>query len=345
MARRPLPRLLITAGDPNGIGPEIAVKCFLEEKVLKRCRPLIVGCPEVVREAVRILNGRIPVREINPEEGESKAFPCFEAGKGKVPVFIPVVRPEGRPLVGIVPGKVRAEAGRAAYQALRKAHRLIRQGRADVIVTGPINKEALHRAGYARVAHTEILASWNRCPDPLTLFAAGKLWIAFFTRHLPLRDALRAIRRKPLIQFVKRLNQSLEGLGIARPRLAMAALNPHAGEGGLLGKEEKAVLEPAVKVLQDQGVRIQGPIPADAVFHLAREGAFDCVISLYHDQGHIAAKTARFHDTVSLTLGLPYLRTSVDHGTGFDIAWQGNARPDSLRAAALLAARLVLQGV
>lgn len=345
MARRPLPRLLITAGDPNGIGPEIAVKCFLEEKVLKRCRPLIVGCPEVMQEAARILNGRIPVREIDPVEGEIMAFPSFETEKGGGPGFIPVVRPEGRPVVGIVPGKVRAEAGRAAYQALRKAHCLIRQGRADAMVTGPINKEALHRAGYARVAHTEILASWNRRLDPLTLFVAGKLWIAFFTRHLPLRDAIRAVRRKPLIDFVKRLIQSLEGLGFARPRLAMAALNPHAGEGGLLGKEEQRELEPAMKSLRKEGVRIQGPIPADAVFHLAREGAFDCVISLYHDQGHIAAKTARFHDTVSLTLGLPYIRTSVDHGTGFDIAWQGKARHDSLCAAALLAARLVMRGV
>jgi 4-hydroxythreonine-4-phosphate dehydrogenase len=309
----PLPVVLVTAGDPNGVGPEIALKAAASPMVTRRCRPRIVGCPEVLGKAAKALGMKLPR----------------------------VIPPDGVPLPSLEPGRCRAQAGRMAYRTLLKAHELIKDGKAQAMATGPINKEALKKAGYARIAHTEILAHLNHRPDPLTLFVAGRMWIAFFSRHLSLKEAVRTVKKKALVRFAHRLRGELETLGRNSPRLAMAALNPHAGEGGLLGLEETREILPAVQQLVQEGVDIKGPIPADSVFHLCREGAFDCVVSLYHDQGHIAAKSHAFHDTVSVTLGLPYIRTSVDHGTAYDLAWKGQARADSLRAAILLAARLI----
>jgi 4-hydroxythreonine-4-phosphate dehydrogenase len=321
------PRLLITTGDPNGIGPEIALKAALDKRVLDRAHPVLIGCPEVLGSAARLLGIKKSIRVCT--------------GYGKLPRSgIPVIVPDDRPYGKVAAGKIEARAGRMAYQILVKTHDLITQGFSDAMVTCPINKEALHKAGLAHVAHTEILADLTRSKAPLTLFISGRLWIAFFTRHLPLSRAVKSIRRTPLVRFVKSLRSELQKIGKPEPRLAMAALNPHAGEGGLLGKEELEHIEPAVRALQEAGIDIQGPVPADSVFHAAREGRYDCVVSLYHDQGHIAAKTANFHSTVSLTLGIPYIRSSVDHGTGFDIAWKGTARADSLIAASLAAARL-----
>jgi 4-hydroxythreonine-4-phosphate dehydrogenase len=332
------PKLLITTGDPNGIGPEIALKALLDERLWKRCRPMLVGCPGVLKRAARTLGMKHPIRICSGEEEAPR--PAKSHGRRQAPA-IPVIAPDAGPYTKPAAGIIEARAGRMAYRILVKANDLISRGLGDAMVTCPINKEALHRAGLQTLAHTEILAELTRSSDPITLFIAGRLRIAFFTRHLPLSQVVRSIRKTPLVRFVKRLHAVLNGIGMLEPRLAMAALNPHAGEGGLLGKEEIEQIEPAIIALRKSGIDIEGPIPADSVFHAAREGKFDCVVSLYHDQGHIAAKTARFHDTVSLTLGLPYLRSSVDHGTGFDIAWKGIARADSLIAATLAAARLV----
>ncbi|MHC4941664.1 MAG: 4-hydroxythreonine-4-phosphate dehydrogenase PdxA [Planctomycetota bacterium] len=334
-----LPRILITTGDPNGIGPEISIKAMQSPEVAACCKPMLVGSPRILERAARALGDERPVEErIDPG---SPAFWSFETGAGGTHDLLPVMEAGGESLIEPSPGTIQAEAGLMAFRIVEKAHTLLEGKVADAMVTCPINKEALHKAGRPQVAHTEILAHLTGTPDPLTLFVVKKLWIAFFTRHLSLADAVRAVRREPLVRFVERLHQELIDLGKQAPSLAMAALNPHGGEGGLLGKEEIEEINPAVQALQEEGIDIAGPIPADSVFHLAKEGRFDCVVSLFHDQGHIAAKTAHFHDTVSLTLGLPYLRSSVDHGTGFDIAWQGKAKPDSLIEAVRLAAELV----
>ncbi len=338
--------VLITAGDPHGIGPEIAVKALAGEKGLnlKQCSPMVVGCPQIMKRAARSLKAGIPVKAVSvTEKGIEIVRPAGaakpDARANRLP-FIPVIPPDCPPLDELAPGTCGRRAGRMAYKTLEKAHTLLSQGMADALVTCPISKEALKKAGYKRVAHTEILAHWNGCPDPLTVFNTGKLWIAFFSRHLPLGEAVRRVKKAALVRFTKKLHQELRLIGHKAPRLAMAALNPHAGEGGLLGSEENREIIPAVKALRSAGMDVTGPLPADSVFHFSGRGRFDCVISLYHDQGHIAAKTAGFHRTASLTLGLPYPRTSVDHGTGFDIAWQGSARPDSLIHAVSLAAQL-----
>jgi 4-hydroxythreonine-4-phosphate dehydrogenase len=297
---------------------------------------VLLGSPSVLERAARALGDDRSIEEAF--DPKTKGLRAIETGNDGVPSVLPVLEAGDDEAFVPSPGKIRAEAGLMAYRIVEKAHGLIQGKVADAMVTCPINKEALHEAGLPRVAHTEILAHLTGRPDPLTLFVAKKLRIAFFTRHLSLGDAIRSVRREPLVRFVERLRDELGVLGERNPRLAMAALNPHGGEGGLLGQEETEEIEPAVKDLKAKGIDIEGPVPADSVFHLAREGRFDCVVSLYHDQGHIAAKTSDFHSTLSMTLGLPYLRTSVDHGTGFDIAWQGKARPDSLIEAACLAA-------
>jgi 4-hydroxythreonine-4-phosphate dehydrogenase len=334
---RPKPRILITTGDPHGVGPEIAVKALASKVVMGSCRPLLVGCPAVLKRAAATSGLKVSIKRIKAREIDTF---WSDASLSSPPPFLPVIQPSGSMLEKVQPGIPHAQAGRMAFKILKKAHEIIRAGSADALVTCPINKEALHKARYLRVGHTEILAHLSRRSDPITLFTAGKLWIAFFTRHLALKDAVKSVQKAPLVRFVERLHHELIKLRKREPRLAIAALNPHAGEGGLFGKEEIREIRPAIEEIQNKGIHVQGPIPADAVFYQTRKGKFDCVVALYHDQGHIAAKTVHFFDTLSLTLGLPYLRGSVDHGTGFDIAWQNIARPDSLVCAIRLVARL-----
>jgi 4-hydroxythreonine-4-phosphate dehydrogenase len=308
------PTILVTAGDPNGIGPEIALKAAARESVRRLCMPRIVGQTDVLAEAAKSCGLRIDKDDLVPAGG--------------------AIRNE------LVPGMVQAEAGRLAYEALCEAHALLAANKANALVTAPWNKAALHSAGCPQIGHTEALAALAGCADPVTLFVCGRLRIAFLTRHLPLADAVKAVSKERVLSFLRRLQRELPRIGLASPRLAVAALNPHAGEGGLLGREEIDEIGPAVEAARAEGIDVEGPVPADAVFHRAAEGAHDCVISLFHDQGHIAAKTLDFFGTVSLTLGLPYIRTSPDHGTAFDIAWKNRADPASLIHAIELAARL-----
>jgi len=209
------------------------------------------------------------------------------------------------------------------------------------MATAPINKEALWRAGYRHLGHTEMLADLTHSDDPLTMFQVRGLRIFFLTRHLSLREALDQITRERITSMLPRIDNELKRLGVARPRIAVAALNPHAGEGGALGREDQDEIAPAIEDARARGIQVQGPVPADSVFAQALEGRYDAVVSLYHDQGHIAAKTLDFHGAVSVTLGLPFIRTSVDHGTAFDIAGRGIAKADSMIAAILAAGDLV----
>jgi 4-phospho-D-threonate 3-dehydrogenase / 4-phospho-D-erythronate 3-dehydrogenase len=313
------PIILITMGDPNGIGPEIAVKALGHEKVRRCCTPRIVGSPEVIESAARSLG-------VAPPAGDTVA----PAG--------------GKAREELAAGTVQAEAGRLACDAVSEAHRLIEAGLGDGLVTAPWCKEALHANRCPHVGHTETLAALTGHADPVTLFVCGPLRIAFLTRHHSLRDAVRQVQKKRIVSFVKRLDRELAGIGMTSARIAVAALNPHGGEGGLLGREEIEEILPAVETLRGEGIAVSGPVPADAVFHEAATGAYDCVVSLYHDQGHIASKTRDFFGTVSLTLGLPYIRTSPDHGTAFDIAGSNTADATSLIKAVELAARLVKAG-
>jgi 4-hydroxythreonine-4-phosphate dehydrogenase len=233
------------------------------------------------------------------------------------------------------PGKVQAVGGLAADAYIRKASELALAGRIDAVATAPISKEALRAAGIGEIGHTELFANYMNAPEPLTLFITENMRIFFLSRHMPLRRAISYVTEDRVLRTIRRVHHAMGGLGFRKPRIGVAALNPHASDGGQFGDEEQTIIAPAVSRAQSDGIDVIGPVSADSVFHQALDGRFDCVIALYHDQGHIAAKTRDFFRTVTATLGLPVLRTSVDHGTGFDIAWQGKASSVSMEAAIL----------
>ena len=228
---------------------------------------------------------------------------------------------------------------RDSFESIRVAIDLALAGEVDAVATAPVNKEAFRAAGVSQIGHTEIFGERTATPDPLTLFEVKGLRIFFLTRHLSLAEAIRRITAERTLDVLRRAAAALRTLGVPSPRLAVAALNPHGGEHGLFGDEEERALVPAVSAARAEGIDAHGPLPADSVFWHAAQGRFDAVLSLYHDQGHIAAKMYDFGRTVSITCGLPFLRTSVDHGTAFDIAGTGRASEVSMVEAVRAAAR------
>jgi 4-hydroxythreonine-4-phosphate dehydrogenase len=289
----PLPVIAVTAGDPSGIGPEIAVKAARHPRVVDVCRAVIYG-PHL--------------------SDELAAFPV---------------------------GKVSAESARAAYDAIVRATGDARAGRVQAVVTAPINKAAFAAAGFPWRGHTDLLAHLCGVPEAAMMFWSDRLRVVLATVHIPLAEVPRALTRERLLSTIRLTAESLPRFGVAAPRLAVAGLNPHAGEGGLLGAEEEATVVPTVTAARSEGIDISGPFPADTIFVRAARGEFDAVVALYHDQGLIPVKLLAFGRAVNVTLGLPIVRTSVDHGTAFDIARQGVADEGSLVEAVLLAARLV----
>jgi 4-hydroxythreonine-4-phosphate dehydrogenase len=314
MAVRPV--IAVTMGDPAGIGPEIVVRAVAEPAVTASASLVVIGDRQRLEEAARITGAA-------PGFGERASL----IDLANVPPELPW-------------GRISPEAGRAAGQYLERAVGEAREGRADAIATAPLNKEALWLAGYPYPGHTEMLGALCGVDDPLTMFQVRGMRIFFLSRHLALREAIGRVTRDRVAAVLPRIAGELQALGIGAPHIAVAALNPHAGEGGALGREDQEELIPAVSAARAAGLTVSGPVPADSVFAHALEGRYDAVLSLYHDQGHIAAKTVDFHGAVSVTLGLPFIRTSVDHGTAFDIAGRGIARADSMAAAIIAAADL-----
>ena len=292
-----LPLIAVTAGDPSGIGPEIAVKAVRDPRVVAVCRPVIYG----------------------PYQADDLApFP---------------------------PGRVDATSARAAYQAIVQATEDARAGRVAAIATAPINKEAYSAAGLKWRGHTDLLAHLCGAPDVVMMFWSDRLRVVLATVHVPLSDVPSELTEERLIGVLRTTAASLPRFGIARPRLAVAGLNPHAGEHGLLGGEEQTVISPAIDRARAEGLDVHGPFPADTLFVRAARGEFDVVVAAYHDQGLVPVKLLAFGRAVNVTLGLPIIRTSVDHGTAFDIARKGVADEGSLVEAILLAAKLHHEGV
>jgi 4-hydroxythreonine-4-phosphate dehydrogenase len=316
-------------GDPAGVGPEITVAALADAGTRELVRPLFVADRGVIEQAVRITGVDLRVRSVDgPEElsGDAGTIDVLDLDN-----------------VGdLRHGEVRAEHGKAAVESIETACALAREGRIDALVTAPISKEAIWAGGSPYPGHTEMLAHLLGVPEGqvLTMFVLEKMRIFFLTRHHSLADAIAGLTTESVHAGVVRTAELLGELAIDDPRIALAALNPHGGENGKLGREELDILAPAVEQARAGGLDVAGPVPADAVFHQARGGHYDAVLSLYHDQGHIAAKTLDFFGTVSATLGLPLLRTSVDHGTAFDIAGRGIADPRGQVAAMRVAAEL-----
>jgi 4-hydroxythreonine-4-phosphate dehydrogenase len=315
------PRIGITVGDPAGIGPEIAVCAALSPEVRAVCDPVLFGPRALLERVFPLVKGRVAP---GSALGDLRLRPDLD-GWGKLAVPF---------------GAVSADSGRISYACLQSAVTAVLAHEIDAIATAPINKESLKAAGVSQVGHTEILASLVGLPENagLTMFDTLGLRVFFFTRHVSLKKAVSLIKRDELLAFFRRCSRALGLLGV-RGSMAVAGLNPHCGEHGLFGGEEGREIEPAVALARAEGIDVEGPVGADSVFHLAKEGRFAAVLSLYHDQGHIACKTLDFLRTVSLTLDLPFLRCSVDHGTAFDIAGTGAADPTSMVQAVLAAAR------
>lgn len=332
-AKRPI--VAVTMGDPAGIGPEVVLGALKSAEVYARLLPVVIGNIGVL--SMCMAKAGIQGIELVPVEGPEDA----EGRYGSVEV-LDVPTPG---LEWLVPGDVYAAAGVAADAYIRKACELAVEKRIDAISTAPISKESLRAAGIHEIGHTELLAEYLHSRDPLTLFITEKMRIFFLSRHLSLRQAIDYITEERMVSMIRRVDSAMRGFGFESPSIALAALNPHASDGGQFGSEEAEIIIPSVEKTRSDGINVFGPIGADSVFHQALEGRYDCVISLYHDQGHIAAKTRDFFRTVTATLGLPVLRTSVDHGTGFDIAWQGKANPISMEAAILAAACMLIRGM
>lgn len=325
------PVIGVTIGDPAGIGPEIVAKALTHPEVSEWCRCVVYG----QQAALRRIAGLVP--HMPAIEPVASIHEALSLGPGAVPlVEVPAAFPPDVPL-----GKVSSAGGKASFAYVQAAVRDALAGHLDGIATAPIHKEALRAAGVPFIGHTEMLAELTGSPASFTMFMTGPLRIFFVTRHVSLRQACDLITIERVLVTIVAADRHLRRLGIAEPTLAVAALNPHASDGGLMGDEEARAISPAVEAARAQGVRAVGPVPADSVFHHAIQGRYDAVVSLYHDQGHIAAKVYDFDRTVSLTLGLPFLRTSVDHGTAFDIAGTGQAREismlEAIRVAALYA--------
>jgi 4-hydroxythreonine-4-phosphate dehydrogenase len=302
------PVVAITMGDPSGVGPEVAVKGLTSgAAVLDRCEPLVVGDAARLREAARICGA--------PEDG----IACVDLGN--VPA-------------GLAFGRLDPRAGQAAYEYVVRAVELAQSGEAAAICTLPLNKEALRAAGHPQPGHTELLAELTGTDEVSMMLDTGTFTVAHVTTHVGLVDAVARIEPGLVYRTIARADDALRRAGKARPRLAVCGINPHAGEHGLFGNgEEEEKIVPAVERAQAEGIDAEGPLPADTLFFRARRGDFDCVVAMYHDQGHGPVKVLGLERGVNITIGLPIVRTSVDHGTAFDIAGTGTADPGSFLAA------------
>lgn len=323
-----LPLLAFTLGDVAGIGPEIIVRGWAE--LCSLCRPVVAGDAVILRRAMELVHGnRLRLRQLTN--------PADALGQADQVEFLQVPTSD---LASVGPGKIDARAGQAAYDFLIWSIDQALAGRIDGIVTAPLHKESLAAAGVRHPGHTEILAERTGTRQFAMVLAIEGLAVIHQTLHMALRDVFNHLDPVSIAEKAVLLENLLRDLGVTAPRLGLAALNPHAGEHGLFGKEEETLLRPLVNRLREQDINIQGPIPADTLFQRAVGGEFDGIVALYHDQGHIALKLAGRGRAVNISAGLPIVRTSVAHGTAFDIAWQGKADADSLITATRYAAGL-----
>lgn len=326
---RAKPRIGFTIGDPAGIGPEVTLKAAHEEEVLAVCEPVIIGDAQYLSHWARVF-------------GLSRGFDCINADDS-IPIEqnTPIIYNLNNVPGSIEMGREQAECGRAAAQFIEAASRLCLSGQLDAMTTAPINKKSLYLAGYNFPGHTEFLAQLTRTDEFAMAFITPMLRVALLTTHVPLADVPGHVKRSRLESLIRLVFRELTAYGVERPRIAVAALNPHGGEGTLFGFEEASKMIPAIESCRERdGIDVSGPHSGDTIFLRAARGEFDIVISCYHDQGLIPVKCLSFGEAVNVTLGLPFIRTSVDHGTAFDIAGQGRADHSSMVAAIKLAAEL-----
>ena len=324
------PYVAITMGDPAGIGPEVVAKALQYASVYEKCRPFVVGSAAAMQDAQRLIgNGSTRVaHSLDEVTGESGAVDVLDL--------------ENLDYGSIPKGEVSEAAGRASVEWVLEAGELAAAGRIQAIVTAPINKEACALAGYRDIGHMEIFQRQSGATEVATMLMADTLRVVHLTTHRSVRIACDYVTRENVLAKVVLTHENFINWGFPNPRIGVAALNPHASDGGLLGDEEAKQIAPAVQDARDRGIDATGPVPADTIFNQAIDGKFDAVLAMYHDQGHIPIKVHNWARSVSVNLGLPYIRTSVDHGTAFDIAGKGIADHESIMEAIEVAVDLVI---
>lgn len=331
MSSQRKPIIGITMGDAAGIGPEIIDKTLSLKDIYQICRPIVIGDAKVLNEIQRVAKTNLKIRSVNDV---SEAV--FTYG------VVDVLDLRNIKLDQLKMGQPQAMAGKASFEYIKKATELALKKKIDAITTAPISKEALNLAGYRYPGHTEILAELTNTKEYAMMFIAGSFRVILVTTHVPLKNVASLIRKNKVFTAIRLAYQTLQKLGIKNPKIAVAGLNPHAGEGGLFGLEEIKEIKPAVKSAKECGIDVTGPLPADTVFYRSRKGEFDIVVAMYHDQGTIPIKLLGFEIGVNITVGLPIIRTSVDHGTAYRRAGLrlGTGNPASLIEAIKLAVKL-----
>lgn len=319
----------ITMGDPSGIGPEIILKSFQNRK-LRNSRIIVIGDFNVMLAAYKMLNIKSFKlnRILNPRES------LFNSG------LLNILDLQLVSMKELQPGRVQAISGNAAFECIRTAVDLAKNNDIDTVVTAPLNKEALFSAGHEYPGHTEIFASLTDTTDYAMLLHDKKLSVIHVSTHVSLLEAITGLQRERIEKVIELANNSMKRLCDGDPRIAVAGINPHAGENGLFGNEEIKEIIPAVRNMKGKGINVEGPFPPDTIFLQAVDRKYDVVVAMYHDQGHIPLKLIGFNSGVNVTVGLPFIRTSVDHGTAFEIAWQGKANENSMVEAIKLSIKL-----
>lgn len=314
----------ITIGDPSGIGPEIIIKALKTKEIYQRCRPFVIGSVKLLERAAREALG----------EGGLKTSVIQKPSEAVYTYGTINVVETGEYDCDLLEwGKEQKLAGQIAMDAINRSIEMGLAGELDAVTTAPINKVAIKMAGVKQAGHTEIYLDGTQADYVLTMFDCFGMRVFHLSRHMSLRNAIDYATKEHVLADVKRINSQLERLGIDRPKIAVAGINPHCGEGGLFGDEEVKEITPAVEAAKEMGINAVGPIPPDTLFSRGRKGEFDAILAMYHDQGHMPCKTLDLERSVSVTLGLPFIRCSVDHGTAFDIAGKGIATNVSMTAA------------
>jgi 4-phospho-D-threonate 3-dehydrogenase / 4-phospho-D-erythronate 3-dehydrogenase len=324
------PVIGITLGDAAGIGPEVVAKALIMDEVYEICCPLVIGDGLVMQKALELIKSPVRLNRVSDALGA-----VYQKGT------IDILDLHNLEAEQIIPGRLSAACGKSSVEFIYKAAEMVRDGKISAIVTAPINKEATRLAGYGELGHLELLAHFSGAGEYATMLVSGSLRVVHLTTHYALKDALQYVTKEKILAKLRLIDRSFRAWGLKNPRITVAALNPHGGEGGILGNEEIVEIAPAVKDAGQEGIDVRGPYPADTVFPRAIGGEFDVVLALYHDQGHIPVKVYGFEKSYSVALGLPYIRTSVDHGTAFDIAGKGIAQSVSMLEAIKAAVGLV----
>jgi len=324
------PLIAVTMGDPTGIGPEIIARALARPEIGAECRALVLGDRSAMERGITVTGERLRLETL------SEGVPPVDRGPGTIYL---------RPLshlgaADMVYGNPTEASGEAMFRYITEAARLCLSGEAAAMATAPINKEAMNRAGHKYPGHTELLAELTGTVEFVMMLAGDRLRVALVTIHEALRDVPRLVTREKVLSTIRTTHRDVDRYFRLNPRIAVLALNPHCSEGGMFGDEEERVIRPAVEAARQEGVEVAGPLSADTLFHFAAQGEYDAVVCMYHDQGLIPLKLLHFDDGVNVTLGLPIIRTSVDHGTAYNLAGTGTASAASMAAAIRMAAEM-----